>query len=212
VKATNDLVVGVVADGRAEEADDACLVTRAQADPRAFAPLYDRYIDPVYRYCDRRLGNLAAAEDATSATFEKAFTALPRFDPSGGSFRGWLFTIAHNVVLNHLQQNARRGDRPLDAAAGMADDSPSPEATAVANDEQIALQAALARLTKEQRQVIELRLAGLTGLEIASALRIKHAAVRTAQHRALLRLRALLNVESAGSTPDTQPNESNNSG
>jgi RNA polymerase sigma-70 factor (ECF subfamily) len=205
VKATNGRVYGMETSAHAEQADDACLVARAQADARAFALLYDRYIDPIHRNCDRRLGSVAAAEDATSATFEKAFAALPRFDPAGGSFRGWLFTIAHNVVLNHLRQTSSRGDRPLDAAAGVEDNAPSPEATAVANDEQIALQSALARLTEEQRQVIELRLAGLTGLEIASALGISHAAVRTAQHRALIRIRGLLSSE-IGALPNERSN------
>jgi hypothetical protein len=44
--------------------DEAALVARAQADRHAFAPLYARYLDPVYRYCYRRLGSKEAAEDA----------------------------------------------------------------------------------------------------------------------------------------------------
>src|SRR5262245_50967579 len=179
---------GIDADECVEAADDAALVARAQIDPRAFGLLYDRYLDQVYRYCYRRLGSTAAAQDATSATFEKALAALPRFDPSGGSFRGWLFTIAHNVVINTVRKADYRANRPLDAAAEVEDDGLSPEAYAVANDEQQALVAALARLPEEQRRIIELRLAGLTGREIAAAMGMSHAAVRTAQHRALLRL------------------------
>ena len=116
------------------------------------------------------------------------------------------------MVLNHLRQTSRRGERPLDAAAEVADSSQSPEATAVANDEQIALQAALARLTEEQRQVIELRLAGLTGREIALAVGISHGAVRTAQHRALLRLRALLDIDVGVQTRAATPDERNTNG
>src|SRR3954471_4499736 len=94
----------------AEQADDASLVAQAQADPRAFAQLYDRYVELIYWFCYRRLENVPAAGDATSATFMKALNALPRFNPQGGSFRSWLFAIAHNVVLDHLRQAARRGD------------------------------------------------------------------------------------------------------
>jgi len=51
------------------EVDDATLVAAAQTDPRAFAPLYHRYVYPVYRSCYRRLGNQHAAEDATGRIF-----------------------------------------------------------------------------------------------------------------------------------------------
>jgi RNA polymerase sigma-70 factor (ECF subfamily) len=198
--------------GVVEESDDACLVALAQADPSAFAHLYDRYVQPIYWFCYRRLGSVQAAEDATSAIFVKALAALPRFEPKGGTFRSWLFTIAHNVVLDCLRQASRRGDRSLDSVAEIEDAAPSPEATALAGDQSVALQAALARLTEEQRQIIELRLAGLNGPEIAAALGISHAAVRTAQRRALLRLRALLDVEIGAGPGATLPNERNTHG
>ena len=54
-----------------EESDDAVLAARAAGDPAAFAPLYARYVRPIYRYCYRRLGTHEAAEDATSQVFAK---------------------------------------------------------------------------------------------------------------------------------------------
>ena len=87
--------------------DDAALVARAKADPRAFAPLYRRYVDPVYRYCYRRLGNREAAEDATSLVFARALAVLPKCRDE--TFRSWLFAIAHNVIANDL-----RDQRPSD--------------------------------------------------------------------------------------------------
>jgi RNA polymerase sigma-70 factor (ECF subfamily) len=200
------------ADEEAGEADDARLVARAQANPSAFGLLYDRYVQPIYWFCYRRLGSVQAAEDATSATFMKALSALPKYDIAGGSFRSWLFAIAHNVVLDHLRQVTRRGDRSLEAVAEAAGRSPSPEATAIAGDERTALQAALVHLTEEQRQIIELRLAGLNGPEIAAALGISHAAVRTAQRRALLRLRGLLDFEIGANSAVTTPIERNTHG
>jgi RNA polymerase sigma-70 factor (ECF subfamily) len=194
-------------EGVVEQADDACLVALAQADPSAFAHLYERYVQSIYWFCYRRLGSVQAAEDATSAIFVKALTALPRFEVKGGTFRSWLFTIAHNVVLDCLRQASRRGDRSLETVAEIEDGAPSPEATAVAGDESSALRAALARLTEEQRQIVELRLAGLNGLEIAAALGTSHAAVRTAQRRALLRLRALLDIEIGTSPGAITPDE-----
>ncbi len=51
--------------------DEAAIIARAQQNPAAFAPLYQAYVTPVYRYCYRRLGSREAAEDATSIIFER---------------------------------------------------------------------------------------------------------------------------------------------
>src|SRR5687768_11853835 len=79
--------------------EDARMVALAKRDPRAFAPLYDRYFDPVYRYCYRRLGDGETAADATAQVFAKALAALPRYREDAPSFRSWLFAIAHNVIV-----------------------------------------------------------------------------------------------------------------
>ena len=172
---------------------EAELVARAKADREAFAPLYQRYLDPVYRYCYGCLGSKEAAEDATSLVFARALAALPTC--RDGSFRSWLFAIAHNVVVD-----ARRRGRPLaslEEADGIADPGPggSPEGEVLAAEGDRALRALLDRLPEDQRQVVELRLAGLTGPEIAGALGRSHAAVRIAQFRAYSRLRAMLGAE-----------------
>ena len=78
---------------------DAALAVRARVDREAFAALYARYVDPVYRYSLSRLGDREAAEDATSQVFVHALAALPRYREQG-SFRSWLFAIAHNVVTD----------------------------------------------------------------------------------------------------------------
>jgi RNA polymerase sigma-70 factor (ECF subfamily) len=103
--------------------DDAWLVIGAKADPRAFAPLYARYVDPVYRYCFRRLGHPEAAADATSQVFAKALAALPGYREDAPSFRSWLFAIAHNVLVDEAR--ARRVTSTLDAAAEVAATEPS---------------------------------------------------------------------------------------
>jgi RNA polymerase sigma-70 factor (ECF subfamily) len=168
--------------------DDDVLVAAAQRDPRAFAPLYARYADPVYRYCWRRLGDPEAAADATSLVFTKALAALPRY--RAGSFRSWLFSIAHNTVIDGRRSS--RPDAPLDAALDPIDPAPGPEALAVASDEGQRVRALLVRLSNDQRHVVELRLAGLTDREIAAALGRNVPAVRMLQARAVARLRTLL--------------------
>jgi RNA polymerase sigma-70 factor, ECF subfamily len=181
---------------RVEPDDERALVVRARHDRQAFAMLYDRYVAPVYGYCYRRLGSVEAAEDATSLVFSRALAALPRYVDDGRPFRSWLFTIAHHTVVDEFR--ARRLHRSLDAADAMPDPQPLPEEQALANDESRRVRDLLAHLTPEQAHVLELRLAGLTDVEIAQVVGRSHGAVRAAQHRAVVRLRELLNVQMGG--------------
>lgn len=174
-----------------EVSDDEALVARAQVDPAAFSPLYRRYARPIYRYCYRRLGTHELAEDATSQVFTRALAALPRY--RGDAFRAWLFTIAHHAVADYHRR--RRPMAPLDAAWQVADGEPSPEEAAIAADDARNVHRLLAHLTPEQRDVVELRLNGLTGIEIAEVLGKRPGAIRAIQFRAYQRLRDLLHHE-----------------
>ena len=95
-------------------ASDEELVQRAQqGQVEAFGLLYDRHFGSVYGYCYRRLGMRESAQDAAAETFRKALSALPGYRPQ--AFRGWLFTIARNVLAD-----AGRAHQPtlrLEAAA-----------------------------------------------------------------------------------------------
>ena len=167
--------------------DDVALVARAVADRLAFEPLYARYFDPIYRFCHRRLGTHDAAEDAAALVFAKAIEALPGYRVGEGSFRSWLFTIAYRVVADQF-----RGRHPVEslaAAREVAADAPSPEGQVLAADERRMLRSLLAELPDDQRHVLELRLAGLSGAEIATVLGQSHAAVKMLQQRAVKRLR-----------------------
>ena len=168
---------------------DAALVARAQHDRQAFAALYDRYFDAIYRYCYVRLGNRDRAEDAAQQIFMRAMEAVDRYQEAG-RFRSWLFTIAHNVVADELR-GLPQGVPDLDLSAAI-DPAAGPEADALAAAEQRVLRAALALLPDDQRRAIELRLAGLTGREIAAELGRSHEAVKMLQQRALARLRTEL--------------------
>lgn len=173
------------------EDDDADLVVAAQADPRAFAPLYERYFDRVHAYCLRRLPDRETAADATGQIFLKAMSAIPAFRPAQTrSFRTWLFAIAHNACIDALRRY--RPHAGLDAAGEIAAADPGPEARALAADERRSVAALIARLTPDQRRVVELRLTGLTGQEVADALGLSLTAVKAAQYRAYARLRRIL--------------------
>ena len=165
--------------------DERVLVALALHDRQAFAPLYDHYVGPIYRYCYQRLGNREAAEDAASLVFVKALNALPTYQ--GGAFAGWLFAIAHNVVIDSLR--TATSPQSLDAMIDVMDTAPSPEEEALAVGDAATLRTLLQTLPEDQRQVLDLRLAGFRGAEIAAALGRSLAAVKTLQYRAMCQLR-----------------------
>lgn len=175
----------------ATPSSDDDVVLLALSSPQTFEHLYRRYVDAVFGYCFRRLGSREAAEDATSLTFTKAFAALHTFKM--GSFRSWLFTIAYHVISDDLR--ARRTTADLELAEEIIAHGLSPEEQAIANERDRALRAAISRLPESQRQVVELRLAGLNGREIADVLGRGLPAVRMAQLRAYARLRDQIMVD-----------------
>ncbi|MGH2558369.1 MAG: RNA polymerase sigma factor [Thermomicrobiales bacterium] len=172
------------------ESDEA-LVVAARADGADFAALYQRYVDPIYRFCYRRLGDRAAAEDATSAVFERAIKALPRFKT--GSFRAWLFTLARNTVTDAYRRD--RGEQRLDASLAVADLRPGPEEISADAADAGWIRELLAHLNPDQRQIVEPRLADLTDAEIARVLGRSHGSVRTTQYRAVRRLRRTFGLD-----------------
>jgi RNA polymerase sigma-70 factor (ECF subfamily) len=184
---------------RSEAIDtDAAAIAAAIVDPRAFTPLYLRYVDPIYRYCHRRLGSREEAEDATSLVFTKALTDLPSYRAESSTFRSWLFAIAHNTVADEWRH--RRPTVTVDESVELVDSRPTPEAVAMDDESGRRVRSLLARLPGEQADVVELRLAGLSGPEIARALGRSPNTVKVTQYRAYSRLRVLLGKEADDAT------------
>jgi RNA polymerase sigma-70 factor (ECF subfamily) len=179
-------------------ARDAELVTAAQIDRRAFAPLYERYCDDLLRYCFYCLGDWDDAADAAQQIFANALSGLSHFTDRDDSFRPWLFRIAHNEVCTRQQQRSRRPQSPLMDATVVVDPTPSPEELAIAADDQARLRRLLEQLPPDRRHVCELRFAGLRDREIATILGKSEGAVRTAQSRAIAQLRQLMGTSLAG--------------
>jgi len=128
------------------ELPDAHLVRMAQRDAGAFVHLYDRYVTAVYRYCACRL-SATAAEDATSITFLNALKAIDRFDLDRVAFRPWLFTIAHNAVID--QTRVRRHE-PINEIA-LEDPGQLLDDRVVAIDQGLVLIRAIAQLVATNR-------------------------------------------------------------
>jgi RNA polymerase sigma-70 factor (ECF subfamily) len=163
-------------------------VELALADPAEFAILYRRYAVDVFRYCARRTDDREAAEDLTSQVFMRALSMLSSLGDR--PFRPWLFAIAHNLVIDSWRSH--KVTVPIEQLTNIAGGESSPEQVALHQERSSEIHTLLRGLPERERQVVELRLAGLAGQEIAEVLGCSQPAVRAAHHRAIEHLRTAL--------------------
>ena len=171
------------------------LITHAHSDPVAFAQLYRRHYDAVFRYCVHRLFDRQIAEDVASAVFLKVVENFRRFKGTERQFRNWLYKIATNAVNNHLRSARRRNE--LSKAAwwqtnGEVIDCEAPSDEA---DKKLAvLRDAVFTLKPRYQTIITLRFfENLKLTEIASVLGSSDGTVRSQLARALAKLRKRMN-------------------
>jgi RNA polymerase sigma factor (sigma-70 family) len=135
----------------------------------AFATLYRRHHQAIYRYCLSLLRQEADARDALQSSMLAALSSL-RARPIEGSFKPWLFRIAHNESISIIRRRNR--EAPTDAAspAAVSDD---PEA----REQLRTLVSDLTALPDRQRGAIVMReLSGLSYAAIGAALGTSEAA------------------------------------
>jgi RNA polymerase sigma-70 factor (ECF subfamily) len=179
---------GLESDESSYLADDE-LVRRAQRDKTAFGVLYERYRADIHAFILSRVrGNPELAQDLTSQVFTRALTALPRYE--SGSFRAWLYAIARNLVIDEYRR--RKPTASLDLAGHVAIDQPGLDDQVIVADARAQLHSALNQLGDVQRQVVTLRLQGMTSGEIADRMGMGREAVKSAQYRAFAKLRDYL--------------------
>ncbi|HEX2058039.1 MAG TPA: sigma-70 family RNA polymerase sigma factor [Actinomycetota bacterium] len=167
------------------------LAARAGRDFAAFAELYQRYLEPVYRYVRSQTRDRATAEDLTAQVFFKALDSAHTFKGEG-TYRAWIFTIARNTVST-WRADKKRNLVPIEELPEHPDPAPSAPSLAIASEDRDLLWTAVARLPEAQREVVRLRyLRELTIDEIARRTRRSSGAVRVLLHRARARLQRLL--------------------
>jgi RNA polymerase sigma factor (sigma-70 family) len=179
-------------DGRS---DDELVALTLSGERQAFGELWDRHHRRVFGYGYRCLGHPQRAEDVTAEAFRRALASLRTY--RGPGFRSWLFAIAHNVMIDEI-----RVSRPLVSLDTLAERRAANEGQgdrAIERIERDVVTDLLPRLAAGEREVIELRLAGLGPAEIALVLGKTRPAVDMAYHRALVRLRTLLGLDNVSS-------------
>lgn len=175
-----------------ECSDEALVVAWNDGSMAAFETLYARYRGPLYRYFLRLSGDAAQANDLYQGCWEKVIRARKRFRPAG-TFRAWLFRIAHNHAMDGFRRAApmtHLGDEET------ANPGPDPAEHAASAERDARLSAALAGLPAEQRDAILLKLEGGLDLEgIARATGVGRETAKSRLRYATARLRQALSGE-----------------
>lgn len=188
--------------GRAEDelVVERALVERARTDRAAFAVLYRRHVEAVFGMAYRRCGSRDVAEEATSATFERALSSLHSFEWRDSGVRPWLLRIASNEVAEVYRRQMRHESRRAQMAMremadgyapdGSRDDSFSGDPNPVRGVDIARLHEALDRVNERYRAVITLRyLAGFSADAAAAELGCSNGVLAVTLHRALTALR-----------------------
>jgi RNA polymerase sigma-70 factor (ECF subfamily) len=149
--------------------------------------VYTEQLPRVFNFFRYRLGSEAVAEDLTSRTFEKAWTARSRYRRDLAGFSTWLISIARNVATDHLR--AQRPHLPLEAAEEVAaKGTPHDD---VANESDLArLSILLGKLPQREQEIVALKYgAEATNRAIAELTGLSESNVGTILHRVVQALR-----------------------
>ncbi|MGA9277423.1 RNA polymerase sigma factor [Ilumatobacter sp.] len=170
------------------------LVERARShDPDAWEAIYRHVYPKLATYARRRLADPSRSDDAIHEAFARAMSSIDRFTLGSAGIDGWLFGITRNVIYETYRTADR--ERPLNSS----DEGPSTahavdlDNRILQNEETAALRDAFDQLDSSERELLELRVVyGLDADTVAELTDRTPGAVRTAQSRAMSRLRTFM--------------------
>ena len=190
---------GVTLDDR----DEAALWTRSlNGDADAFADIFDRHRDRVFRQAARLLDGRDEAEDVAAAAFLELWRRRKEVRVVGGSVLPWLLVTTSNLTRNAVR--ARRRYRAF--LARLPREEQAPDAATLAVDEAALgihpeLRIALRALPEQDLHLLSLvAFEDLPIADAAAVLNITPSAAKTRLHRVRQRLRAQLNGRDTAST------------
>jgi len=115
-KLNSDNVSDVIDNQSASlKSDDQLMVSYARGDKLAFDQLYLRYKQPVYRYLFRNCSNIHATDEMFQEVWLRLITASKRYQ-NKGKFRAWIFTLAHNCLIDYYRKSAKLSLQKTDSA------------------------------------------------------------------------------------------------
>lgn len=166
-----------------------------EGDVAAFEELIEIHQHAVIGTVAKMLGSANDAEDISQQVFIRIWKSAKRYQPNA-KFTTWMFTITRNLVFNEMRRRQRKpsvsiNEREDDFHIGTPDDlSKTPDATALQNELEKAIDQAIQALPEKQRMAVVLRrYEELPYEEIGSILKLSLPAVKSLLFRARAQLK-----------------------
>ncbi len=183
-------------ESRARDQELISFVQRiAKGEQSALAALYDSTNRLVYGLILRVLGDSSTAEEVLLDVYTQVWRQAASYDTGRGTPLAWLTTIARSRAIDRLRSGWQEQQRkePLDLLTDRETGAANPEEMTVASERQRFVRSALASLSPEQREVIELAYySGLSHSEIAAKLNQPLGTVKTRTRLGMIKLREAL--------------------
>jgi len=159
----------------------------ARGDEGAFRRIYEALIDQVFRYFYWALGSREEAEDLAVETFARCFAAVVRFDRRKASLRTWVFSVARNLLVDHLRRRGKARWEGLESAEGVPVESAEDRWEEEERNRMV--REVLLELPDTYRQVLVMKyFLGMDNGEVGKVLGKSPGAVNALRIRALRRL------------------------
>jgi RNA polymerase sigma-70 factor (ECF subfamily) len=186
----------------------------AARDSAALGALYDRRGPVLFALCLRILRDRMAAEEALEDVFWELWTKPDRFDPARGEPMNYLLNLTQSRAIDKLRGRVKLRRMQLETDREQQDDAPAPPASAAQTspaadpaaqaaeaERRATIRGAVARLSPEQRQAVELAFFdGFTHSEISERLSVPLGTIKTRIRQGLVRLRDALRESTARAT------------
>ncbi len=150
------LQITLVTNQPATDEQIMALLRAAPTFERGFRQLMAQYRERLYWHIRRLVLVHEDADDVLQNTFIKIYRGILQFEGKSKLYT-WLYRIATNEALTHLQSKARHAAASLDDAASLAAGRLQADSWFDGDALQVRLQAAIAQLPDKQRQVFQLR-------------------------------------------------------
>ena len=153
-----------------------------------FSEVYRKYSDKIFRYLYWQTKNFHLSEDLTSEVFTRAWETWESLRKD--FLQAWLFRVAHNLLVDWYRK--KKEVSLNESRIGFYDENLLEK---LGNDEQVKeLSEALDTLPENLKRVAILRfIEGLSAKEAAVILSVSEVNVRVLQHRALVKLKEVMN-------------------
>ena len=175
-----------------KESEDVLIQRAVKRDRGAFASLYDKYAERVYRHVYYRVPSQKDAEDITQDTFIRAWRAIDKYKGTGATFLAWLIAVARNLIADHYKTNKKSISLEEEKLSSQSNKT-NPEVLTEDSINRSEVRNSVLRLKGDKQKVIMMRfIDGFSYKEIARLLNKSEGAIRVIQYRALSDLRRML--------------------